>query len=311
MDPRQLRVLVELAELGTLRAVAAANGYGTSAVSQQLAGLERAVRARLVEPDGRRLRLTPAGHKLLPHARRILTAIDAAAAGLAADAEPSGTIRVAAYGTALAADLLPVALELRTSHPALRLELQEREPAETMRLLRTGQIELGFTYNYSLVPRQIDPMTVGQVLCGVPMMLAVPRAAATPMGPVRPQRIRDSGDLAALRAAPWIVNSRGEDDDELARRFCALAGFEPDVTHRVDNLDVVQQLVAAGLGVGLVPALVRPHPGTRLVPITLAPLVRRMLAVTRAGHADWPATALVSRLVAERARGHLRAIGEG
>ena len=84
-----LRVLVELAERGTLRAVAAATGYGTSAVSQQLAGLERAAGARLVEPDGRRLRLTPAGKSLLPHARRILVAIDEAKTDLASG-EPAG-----------------------------------------------------------------------------------------------------------------------------------------------------------------------------------------------------------------------------
>ena len=101
------------------------------------------------------------------------------------------------------------------------------------------------------------------------------------------------------------MNSRARDDEELIRRFAAIAGFEPDVTHGVDSLDVVQRLIAAGLGIALVPALIRPHPQTRLAPITLAPLARRMVAVTRAGRQAWPATELVKRLVAEHARANL------
>ncbi|WP_034593770.1 LysR family transcriptional regulator [Hamadaea tsunoensis] len=335
MDLRQLRVLVELADRGTLRAVAAATGYGTSAVSQQLAGLEKTVGSALAEPDGRRLRLTAAGRAFLPHARRILTEMGAARTALAAD-HPQGTVRVAAYSSALEADVVEVAVRLRETHPGLRIELYEREPPETIRLLRAGRAELGLVYEYSLVPRTPPPMIVTEMLCEVPMLLALPAgsasghrssghsasghrssghsasghsssghddASAHPVPTGLPTGIARAEDLRVLAGASWIVNSRADDDEELVRRFTALAGFAPDVTHGVDSLDVVQRLVAAGLGIALVPAVVRPHPGTRLVPITLVPLARRMIAATRAGEETWPATALVQRLIGEHARG--------
>jgi DNA-binding transcriptional LysR family regulator len=295
MDARQLRVLVELADRGTLRAAAAATGYGTSAVSQQLAGLEKTTGVRLVEPDGRGLRLTPAGRAFLPHARRILVAISAARTAIAADTA-YGTIRVAAYSSALEDDVVDVVLRLRDTHPALRVELYEREPPETFRLLRTGRAELGIVYDYSLVPRELPPMIAAEVLCEVPMVLAV-----RPDDPV-PERVEQADDLRPLHDAHWIVNSRARDDEDLIRRFAALAGFEPDVTHGVDSLDTVQRMIAAGLGVALVPSTIRPHPRTRLVPITLAPLGRRMIAVTRDGEQAWPATELVQRMIAEHAR---------
>jgi DNA-binding transcriptional LysR family regulator len=298
MDPRHLRVLVELADRGTLRAVAAATGYGTSAVSAQLAALEKTVGVRLVEPDGRTLRLTPAGRAFLPYARRILVAVNAARTALDSG-DVSGTIRVAAYGTALEADVVAVAVGLRDSHPALRVELYEREPPETLRLLRAGRVELGLVYDYSLVPRRPPPMISTEVLCEVPIMLVLPRDAPGPAC------VEEPADLQRLGDARWIVNSRASDDEELIRRMAALAGFEPDVTHGVDSLDVVQRLVAAGLGVALVPALIRPHPRTRLVPVTLAAPTRRMIAATRSGEESWPPTELVRRLIAEHARAGL------
>lgn len=301
MDLRQLRVLVELADRGTLRAVATATGYGTSAVSQQLAGLEKAVGTPLVEPDGRRLRLTAAGRAFLPHARRILTEMSAARTALSAE-DPQGTVRVAAYSSALEADAVEVAVRLRETHPRLRIELYEREPPETLRLLRSGRAELGLIYDYSLVPRTPPPMIETEVLCEVPVLLALPDDVPGP------ERIETLDDLRTVERASWIVNSRADDDEELVRRFTALAGFTPDIRHGVDSLDVVQRLVAAGLGVALVPAVIRPHPRTRLVPITLASLARRMVAATRAGEREWPATALVRRLIAEHARADPHAV---
>ena len=301
MDPRQLRVLVELADRGTLRAVATATGYGTSAVSQQLAGLEKAVGARLVEPDGRTLRMTPAGRAFLPHARRILIEINAARTALASDSV-YGTVRIAAYSSALEGDVVEVAVGLRESHPELRVELSELEAPETLGLLRTGRVELGIIHDYSLVPRRVPPMISTEVLCEVPMMLVLPRDET---GPAAIDRAEDMRQLANAR---WIVNSRANDDEELIRRVGALAGFEPDVTHGVDSLDVLQRMVAAGLGVALVPSLIRPHPRTRLVPISFVPLTRRMIAATRAGEHSWPATELVKGLIAEHARAQLERI---
>lgn len=289
MDTRLLRVLVELDKRGTLRAVATATGYGTSAVSQQLAALEREVGATLVEPVGRRLRLTPSGQLLAEHGRRILSAVAEARAAIDPLAEPSGTLRIASFAGALSRDLLPVARRLATTHPALRLLLSEHEPDEVLRLLDDGQIELGFVYDYTLVPWGCrEPV---ELLCDAPLVLAVPRSLAFETDQPFPAA------LARWSDSPWVVNSRSDADDELATRVCALAGFAPVVAHRADSLDLVLDIVEAELGIALVPDYLPPREGVRMVPLTGFDVRRRMYAVTRPGGWQWPGVRLVVDLV--------------
>ena len=301
LDLRRLRVLLELTRRGTMRQVAAATGYSPSAVSAQLAALERESGAPLLERSGRGVRLTPAGRRLSEHARDILAAVDAARADLAHDADPVGVVRVAAYASTLEADCLPVARALRASHPRLHLELQEREPGEAFALLLDGDIDLALVYDYGLAPRPPRDGVRARQVCEVPMVLAVPRD----VGP----DVRGPQDLALLRDEPWVVNSRGSDDDELANRLCTRAGFTPRVVHRADSLDLLQAIVAAGLGVALLPAFVAPQPDVRFVPLTGTGASRRMWIATRPGHEDWPPVALVARLVAEHAREAVAALG--
>ena len=122
-------------------------------------------------------------------------------------------------------------------------------------------------------------------------------------------RLHGPQDLALLRDQPWVVNSRGTDDDELASRLCTRAGFTPRVVHRADSLELVQAIVAAGLGVALLPSFVPALPEVRFVPLTGAGASRRMWTATRPGHEDWPPVALVARLVTEHARDEVVALG--
>ncbi|HEU0101661.1 MAG TPA: LysR family transcriptional regulator [Mycobacteriales bacterium] len=294
LDLRRLRVLLELSQRGTMREVASATGYSPSAVSAQLAALERESGAQLLERVGRGVRLTPAGVRLAGHARDILGAVDAARADLAAGAEPAGRVRVASYASALEADCLPVARTLRATHPRVRLELQEREPAEAFAALLDGDVDLALVYDYALAPRPARAGVLTRQVTEVPMVLAVP-ADADP-------RVRGPQDLGLLRDEPWVVNSRGQDDDELAARLCSRAGFLPRVVHKADSLELVQALVAAGLGVALLPAFVPAHGDLRLVPLPGTGATRRMWTAVRPGNEHWPAVALVVRLVTEHAR---------
>jgi DNA-binding transcriptional LysR family regulator len=297
MDLRKLRVLVELSRLGTMSAVAQATGYGTSAVSQQLAGLEREAGVPLLEAAGRRVRLTPAGRRLVVHAEGILAAVTAAELDLAAAAEPSGLVRVAGFTTALQQHLLPVADELARIHPLVELELQEREPTEVDELLDADQIDLGFVYDYTLVPR--GGRHVGSLLGSRPMMLAVLPDSAVPA------QIAVAGDLDSVRDAFWIGNSRDSGDDELAARLCALAGWTPRVRHRADSLELVIDLVLAGHGVSLLPADAPGIGRLRMVPLALASIDRRIWSVVRAGAQAWPATTAVI----DATRRHVQAPG--
>ena len=293
LDLRRLRVLLELSQRGTMREVAAATGYSPSAVSAQLAALERESGTALLERVGRGVRLTPAGARLAGHARDILGAVDAARADLAAGAEPAGRVRVASYASALQADCLPVARGLRASHPRVRLELQEREPAEALALLRDGDVDLALVYDYGLAPRPDRAGVSTRQVTEVAMVLAVPAGLD--------ERVTGPQDLPLLRDEPWVVNSRGTDDDELASRLCSRAGFVPRVVHRADSLELVQAVVAAGLGVALLPAFVPALPDVRLVPLTGTGATRRMWTAIRQGNEHWPAVALVARLVTEHA----------
>jgi DNA-binding transcriptional LysR family regulator len=268
-----------------MSAVARATGYGTSAVSQQLAALEREAGVPLLEAAGRRVRLTPAGRRLVGHAETILAAVAAAELDLAAGSEPSGLVRVAGYTSALRQHLLPVAGQLARVHPLIELELQEREPAEVDELLDADQIDLGFVHDYTLVPR--GGRHVRTLLGSSPVMLAVPPGSAAPA------RIRTPDDLESLRGEFWIGNSRDPGDDELASRLCALAGWTPRIRHRADSLELVIDLVLAGHGIGLLPADAPGADRVRMVPVALARADRRMWSVVRAGTRGWPATVAV------------------
>jgi DNA-binding transcriptional LysR family regulator len=285
VDIDKLRALVELDRLGTMTAVGAATGYGTSAVSQQLAALERQVGTPLVEAVGRRVRLTPAGRRLAEHGRGILAAVTAAELDLAAGTEPHGRLRVAAHTTALRTLLVPALPALAAAYPAVRIEVYESESDETEVLVDADRVELGLVWDYTLVPRAWrHPATP---LSSIPMLLAVPT------GVELPDRVRTVADLEPLREQDWIGSLQAAADDELAARLCAIAGWGPRIRHRADNLEVLADLVAAGQGVTVLPAGSAVAARVRTVPIDLVRTELRMFALVRAGADRWPATAAV------------------
>lgn len=285
MDIEKLRALVELSRLGTMAAVAEATGYGTSAVSQQLAALERQAGAPLLEATGRRVRLTPAGRRLAEHGRGILAAVAAAELDLAAGDEPHGRLRVAGHTSALRGRLVPALPALAVAYPLVRIDVHESEPDETEALLDDDRVDLGLVWDYTLVPRVWrHPHTL---LHTAPMLLAVPAGAAVP------DRIRTAADLCALRDVEWIGNSRDGGDDELAQRLCAIAGWAPRVRHRADSLELLADLVAAGYGVCVLPAGSAEAARVRTVPIDLVRTDVRVWSVVRAGTERWPATVAV------------------
>lgn len=293
VDPRRLELLVQLSRLGSMRKVAEEFGVPTSTVSQQLAVLGREARTPLIEPDGRRVRLTPAGHRLAGHAVTILAAIEAARLDLDPNAEPAGTLRVAAFATAVRRVLLPVAGLLQATRPAVRVLILEHEPAEALALLAGDDVDLALTYDYELAPFTFDgamqTIDLGTWRWGL--------GHRTGEAPV-------DGSATAVFARfaehDWIVNSRSDADDRVVRTVAALAGFTPLIAHRADSLELVQDMIAAGLGVGLLPAASGTIPGVRIAPLRDPHVAMRAHAVTRRGREQWPALALVLRLLAEQ-----------
>ncbi len=291
MDVRRLHLLLELSRQGSMRAVAETHGLTTSTVSQQIAALARDTGTALVEPDGRRVRLTPAGRRLADHAVTILAAVDAAQLDLDPAAEPVGTLRVGGFATAIRASLMPVIAELRLSHPKVRVLVNEYEPIEAFGLLADDDLDLALTYDYNLAPASI-----GNTLATVPLWttgwgLAVPADAA-------PRGLR-TAEVSLWADHPWIVNSRNTADENAVRMLGSLAGFKPMISHQIDSLDLVEDLIVAGYGVGLLP-LERPtRDGVRVLELTDPPVLMTTYAVTRLGRENWsPLRLLLDRLVA-------------
>ncbi len=274
-----------------MRAVAQEMGHTTSTVSQQLAVLSREAGARLFEPEGRGIRLTPAGRRLAEHAVGILAAVDAARADLDADAAPAGAVRIAGFATAIRRSLLPIAAELAASHPDVRLLIHEHEPGEAFALLGADDVDLALVYEYNLAPVSFDPRLEPTPLWSVEWGLGVPDAAAGTAAGDAPTTFE------RFRSRDWIANSRGSADEQVLRILASMAGFEPSIAHRADSLDLVQDLIVAGLGVGLLPADQPTAPGVRILALRDPDVTLRSYAVTRRGRARWPPLALVMRLL--------------
>jgi DNA-binding transcriptional LysR family regulator len=291
MEPRRLEMLLELSRLGSMREVADVLHVTTSTVSQQIAVLSREAGTALIEPEGRRVRLTPAGRRLADHAVTILAALEAARVDLDPGAVPSGTLRVAAFASAVRQSLLPVVRALARSHTDVRLLIHEHEPQEAFDLLAADDVDLALTYDYNLAPATFDRMVAAVPLWETAWHLGVPAGGPPPAGNALKvfERFHDHD---------WIVNSRNTADEDVVRTVASLAGFVPRITHRADSLELVQDLVAAGLGVGLLPAGQPTVPGVRLLVLTEPDIALRCFAVTRRGRTAWPPLALVLRLLA-------------
>ena len=275
MDVRRLHLLLELSRLGSMREVADEHGLTTSTVSQQIAALAREVGTPLLEPDGRRVRLTPAGRRLADHAVTILAAVDRARLDLDPGAHPAGTVRVGGFATAMVRSLLPVVSGLHGTHPDVRVVLHEYEPLEAFDLLARDDLDLALVYDYDLAPLSPAPELVATPLWSAEWGLALPETDPP------------SGDVARVADRSWIVNSRHTADEDALRTLASLAGFAPRVTHRIDSLDLVAELVAAGFGVALLP-LGRDFAGVRVVRLEGTATHLRAYAVHRRGREAWP-----------------------
>jgi DNA-binding transcriptional LysR family regulator len=280
LDVRRLRLLRDLAHLGTIAAVAQAHAYTPSAVSQQLAALQREAGVPLLEHTGRSVSLTSAGTALVQHTETILAALEAATATLAAVRTGlSGTMRIGAFPSAVPT-LLPAALvALGRDHPGLDLMVSELDPVDMPDALRDGRLDVALWHDYDIAPVESDPGVGSVRLLDETVFLAVPAEGWTDT----------TGDpIKNAQDAAWIVGTPGTLCHTVAIRVCQTAGFTPRVRHHADDFTAVLALVAAGQGVALVPALGATHPpaDVRLLPLNVH---RRTRIAYRRGAGSHPA----------------------
>ena len=288
MDFTRLRLLVELERLGTMAAVSEVTGMSTSAVSKHFAVLEREAGAPLLVPDGRRVRLTPAGRRLAEHAVEILARVEAARAEFSGEGEPVGRVDLVMYTTA-APLVLPALRRLRHDHPGIGVHLTEYESEDALDLLQDGGADLGVVYQYSLLPRTFPGTLRVHPIGSEGLLLAQPSQNADSRTLTR-RRLRELADAA------WTASPYRGDEEALVRRMCADAGFTPRIVHRIDNLELVERLAADGMGVGVVPRLSAvTRRGVAHAPLGELGGVRRVYLAGRTGSWAWRPIQVVAR----------------
>jgi molybdate transport repressor ModE-like protein len=288
IDARRLRVLREVAQQGTLAAAADALHLTPSAVSQQLAALEREVGQPVIERNGRGVRLTGAAEVLVGHANVVLAQLEAAAADVAAYSEGVvGTVRIAGFATALAELVAPAAAALRADHPRLRLAVTESEAPDCFRALARGDADIALAMASRLAPPSDDLRFHRREL------QADVLDAVLPAG--HPLAADGEVELAALADEPFVGPPDGTSCHDVTLNGCAAAGFTPAFEHWSLDFYATMCLVAAGLGVALVPRLGQPivPAGAVVRPLKPPAPARHVFAATRAGAERRPTVAAV------------------
>jgi DNA-binding transcriptional LysR family regulator len=284
LDVRRMKVLREVAARGSFSAAAEALSFTQSAISQHVAALERETGARLVERSSRGVRLTDAGRSLVAHTDAILARIDAAEDELAAIAGlRGGRLRLACFQSA-GATLVPRAVAaFHGRHPHVDLGMVEAEPEEACALLRCGDIDIALVYDHTSVPGTLptDLELTPLVEDGYDAILPVGHRLAG----------RRKLKLSDLADEPWVCSTRASGCRNIIEVLCREAGFETRVAFEADETTAAQALVAAGVGVTLLPrlALTAVHPGVVVRQMADYP-VRRVWAATQEGAYTSPAT---------------------
>jgi DNA-binding transcriptional LysR family regulator len=288
LDLRRLRLLRELSERGTIAAVADALQFTPSAVSQQLAMLEREAGVPLLERAGRGVRLTDAALMLVEHAHELLERAALAEADLAAAAGTvSGRGRIAAFQSVALRIALPAMDALRHDAPRLRCELIEAEPEQALPALALGDVDLVLGDEWQHQPRRLPAGLQRHELLTDRVQLVLP--AGHPLA----RRHRDAVPLAALAGEAWTAGHAAMGWEEMTQRTCReLGGFDPDIRHRANDATISLALVARGLAVTLLPELPLPPriPGVALRAIAEGAVDRAIFAATRGADAARPST---------------------
>lgn len=250
LDIRRLRLLHALATYGTVAAAGQALHLSGPAVSQQLAALERDTGMRLVERSGRRLRLTEAGHVLVAHTRIVLDQLAMAEADLVAlGTDVSGTVRISAFSSAVETLVARAWQTLRADHGTrIRLQVVTAEPEESITALARGSSDVAIAYSYQLAPR-VPPAAVERWdLLTDQVVVALPDGDAAAASP-------DPVSLDALADRDWLAPHPASTCHQMMERACGSAGYVPREVAHCSDFAATLTLVAAGMGVALVPEL--------------------------------------------------------
>lgn len=284
LDVRRLRVLREVAAQGSFSAAAEALSYTQSAVSQQIAALEREAGSQLVERSARGVTMTDAGRALVGHADAILARLADAEDELHAIAGlRGGRLRLAAFPSACAT-LMPLAVaRFRERHPGVDLSLSPADPDDGVALLRGGASDIALSIDTTFSTRHDPDLDVVELLDD-PMYIMLPRD--------HPLAGRARVRLTDLEHEPWMIGTAGTcPDTSIFLHACQAAGFNPNIAFNLDDYNAIQGFVAAGMGVSFIPdlALINVRDDIVIRSLGARPPVRRIVATTLADSFRSPA----------------------
>jgi DNA-binding transcriptional LysR family regulator len=295
LSVQRLRVLREVLARGSFSEAAGALNYTQSAVSQAIATLESEAGVQLLERDRRGVRPTTAGQRLNEHGIRILNQLDAAEAELGAIAGVAGgELRIASFPTA-GATLMPLAIaSFRSTYPDVALSLVEGEPEELTPRLRDGEFDLALIFEFEGTG-ELGPGLRATPLFADPMKLALPRGHRL--------ATKEQIKLEDLAEDAWVQTDAASACARHVVRICRDAGFEPRVSFESDDYLTVQGLVAAGVGVALIPELaVSETYDIAVTELHPSAPVRHVVAATRGAGVSLPATAAMLDILQDTAR---------
>jgi molybdate transport repressor ModE-like protein len=276
LDVKRLRILREVAAHGSFSAAAESLYLSQSAVSQQIATLEREVGMKLLERTRSGTKPTDAGRVLVDHADAAIARLEEAERELAAIADlEGGEVRIASFPSASATLLTMAVSDFVERHPKVRLSVTEAEPEESMPRLRAGEIDLALTFDYPAVPESDERDLERTLLLTESMHVALPMH--------HPLADQPKVRMADLSEDVWLSGDCPSSCGEMVKRACRDAGFDPRVGFESDDYNVLQGFVAAGLGVTLLPDLALPTLRSDIIVLPTDPPapVRRVWAETR------------------------------
>jgi molybdate transport repressor ModE-like protein len=285
LDVKRLRILREVAQRGSFSAAADELYLSQSAVSQQIATLEREVGMKLLDRTREGPKLTEAGRVLVSHSDAAIARLEEAERELAAIAGlEGGELRLASFPSASATLLTEAVSIFHERHPKVRLSIADAEPEESLPRLRGGELDLALSFDYPTVPAAEDRDLERTLVLTESMYVALPERHRLAERQVVP--------LAELSDERWLCGSRPSSCGEVVIRACRDAGFEPKVGFESDDYHVMQGFISAGLGFTLLPDLALPTLRDDLVVRATDPPApqRRVWAATRAEGARSPAT---------------------
>ena len=294
LDVRRMKVLREVAARGSFSAAAESLSFTQSAISQQIAALERETGTKLVERGARGIRMTEAGEVLVRHADAVLARLSSAEDELAALAGlRGGRLRLSAFQSA-GATLVPQAMAaFNRRYPDVELALTQAEPEPAVEMMRAGELDIAIVYDFDGMSGGIDEQLDAVYLLDDQYDLLL--AADHPL--TKRARIRLS-DLADER---WVNSCPPSGCRRALIHSCVQAGFEPNVEFELDDILAMQALVATGMGVTLLPrlGLTTVHPGVVVRPLDREAPVRHIHAARLRDAYESPATTAMMQMLVD------------